>query len=336
MIQPLVFFQMANDSGPLRHCLSGNEKKRKVEELRKVVRRCRLCPRECGVLRLDGHVGPCGAAANATVAHFGPHFGEEPAFTCEKGAGNIFFEGCNLQCVFCQNHQISHPGSHRTTVHNREKLVMAHLELERMGCQNIQWVTASHVLHDALEALFEADELGFGLPLVYNSSGYEKVDTLKALKGVVDVYLPDFKFGPDAVKAKPAVARNYFDVAAAALEEMVRQVGHLELDETGAALRGVVVRHLVLPGDLADTSGVLQFLADRFGPAIWISLMSQYNPRSPDLPPPLNRPLTRTEYERAVETLERLGFSLGWVQSIESRDSFNPDFDLDDPFERAC
>jgi len=345
-----------------RFYLSKHERRRKLESLWGLIQPCRLCPHECGARRVDGEVGLCGAGRVALVGHYGPHLGEEPPIVGEVGAGNIFFMGCNLQCVFCQNHQISHVGRHRRTEKGfgGEELARAHLELQSQGCMNIAWVTAAHVLPQAVEGLLEADGLGLELPLVYNSSGYERVETLELLDGIVDVYVPDLKYGPEAKAEALCNARDYYWVATEGLHEMVRQVGHLELDETGFAVRGVLVRHLVLPEDLADTRGVLSFLAEEFGSEIWISLMSQYNPpahamidppwaQTPDQVRPVvrredmfnkgiaNLPLDRTlrvdEYGQAVGELERLGLSLGWVQSLQSPSLLNPDFTKEAPFD---
>lgn len=359
---------------PRRFYLSRHERRRKLESLWGLIQPCRLCPHNCGARRLDGEVGLCGVGRGAPVGYYGPHLGEEPPIVGKAGAGNIFFAGCNLQCVFCQNHQISHVS--RSTRKERdfradskiilesalsgEKLARAHLELQGKGCMNIAWVTAAHVLPQAVDALFDADGLGLELPLVYNSGGYERVETLELLDGIVDVYVPDLKYGPDAKAGALCNARDYFGVATDGLREMVRQVGHLELDETGFAVRGVLVRHLVLPGDLADTRGVLSFLAEVFGSEIWISLMSQYNPpahvmidprreQSQDDEGPImqsednyskgiaNLPLDRLlkfeEYDQAVSEMERLGLCLGWVQSHQSSSLLNPDFTKEAPFD---
>jgi len=285
-------------------------------------------------------VGFCGVGWGVELAHWGPHFGEEPALSGERGAGNLFFVGCNLGCPYCQNHQISHRGSWDDSGKDSQKrLVAAHLEVQESGCQNVGWVTASHGVPQAVEALFYADAEGFRLPLVFNTSGYEAPETLALLEGIVDVYVPDLKYGPEADFERVGAPENYFRIASEALEAMWAQVGPLELDETGAALGGVLVRHLVLPGGLADTDGVLGFLSESFGAKGWLSLMSQYAPPrdlSSSLPSPLNRPLRKEEYDRAVGVLGRSALCLGWVQGPEAMGIYTPDFHRQNPFEGPC
>mgnify|MGYP006292209993 CR=1 FL=1 len=300
--------------------------------------------------RDDGEVGWCGVGGGAELAYWGPHFGEEPALTGEGGVGNLFFVGCNLGCPYCQNHQISHrsrwgsgrgPKDAKAVEDSKvlegpnKSLVSAHLAVEEQGCQNVGWVTPTHVVPQAVEALFQADAQGFRLPLVYNTSGYETTETLRLLEGIVDIYVPDLKYGPEADLRRVRAPEDYFQRASEALKTMWAQVGPLKMDETGAALEGVLVRHLVLPGGVADTGGVLVYLSQTFGHKAWLSLMSQYAPPrdlSPELPPPLHRPLTKEEYESAVEALDRSAVRLGWVQGLDAKGVFNPDFFEKDPF----
>ena len=294
---------------------------------------CELCPRRCGALRLSGEPGLCGASAGAPTAYFGPHTGEEPPLSGTRGAGNVFFAGCSVECVFCQNHQISRSGAVVSVGQKAaEELAGVFLELEEKGCHNINWVTPGHVLPIAVEALFLADRRGLKLPVVYNTSGYERVETLRLLDGIVDIYLPDHKYGNAAPLGRLCSVSDYPAVARRALEEMWRQVGPLETGPDGLARSGVVVRHLVLPGDLTDTRDALAFVARRLGPEVSVSLMAQYTPAIQGLSPPLDRPLTRKEYQTAVGHLERLGLPEGWVQELDASRCYTPDFTRDEPF----
>ncbi len=248
--------------------------------------------------------------------------------------GNVFFVGCSLRCPFCQNHQISRPKpTDSWPILSVSDLAHAYLKLQGLGCHFLGWVTPAQHLPAAVEALFLADEQGFHLPVVYNTSGYERVEVLRLLDGIVDVYLPDFKYGPGARFSLGRAPKDYVDVARAALQEMWRQVGDLVLDGRGLARRGVCVRHLVLPGEVADTAGVLRILRQDSGDSFSMSLLGQYLPVGRGLPAPLDRRLTPAEYREAVWLLEAARPTHGWIQDLDAAEVFVPDFTSEDPFD---
>lgn len=273
---------------------------------------CRVCPRACGVNRLRDQTGVCGIGRQARVASFFPHHGEEDCLRGWRGSGTIFLGGCNLRCVFCQNHDISHVPAGRVVT--AEQLAGIMLELQAAGCHNLNWVTPSHVVPQLLEALARAADQGLRLPVVYNTSAYDAVETLRWLEGVVDIYLPDFKFWDPAVARRLARAPDYPRVARAALREMHRQVGDLVCDASGLARRGVLVRHLVLPGGLAGTPSVAAWLTREISPATYINVMAQYHPdgavrAAPGRFPELSRPLEPHEYAQALAEVRAAGLS---------------------------
>jgi putative pyruvate formate lyase activating enzyme len=238
--------------------------------------RCDICPRKCLADRAHGERGVCGSGSRARVASFGPHFGEEAPISGFRGSGTIFFSGCNLRCAFCQNYDISHFEEGRE-VEARE-LADLFLSLQRVGCHNVNLVTPTHVTPQILEALALAGERGLSLPVVYNCGGYELVETLRELDGAVDIYMPDMKFLDPGPAEKYCGAPDYPDVARAALKEMARQVGPLVLDGRGIAIRGLLVRHLVMPGDASTTRKVIDFVAEEIGTDTYLNLMDQYRP----------------------------------------------------------
>lgn len=271
---------------------------------------CRVCPRACGVNRLRDQTGVCRIGRRARVASFFPHHGEEDCLRGWGGSGTIFLGGCNLRCVFCQNHDISHVPAGRAVT--AEQLAAIMLELQAAGCHNLNWVTPSHVVPQLLEALALAAERGLRLPIVYNTSSYDALETLRWLDGVVDIYLPDFKFWDPAVARRLAHAPDYPAVARAALREMHRQVGDLVCDASGLARRGVLVRHLVLPGGLAGTRAVAEWLARELSPDTYVNLMAQYHPDGPVRAAPaqfpeLSRPLEPGEFATALAEARAAG-----------------------------
>jgi len=274
---------------------------------------CRGCPRRCGVDRLHGGLGRCRMGRHACVASHFAHHGEEACLRGCNGSGTIFLSGCNLRCVFCQNYDISHACEGRPVPASRLAKMM--LELQAEGCHNINWVTPSHVVPQLLEALALAAGQGLRLPVVYNSSGYDSLDTLRRLDGVVDLYMPDFKFWVPAVAARLAHAPDYPAVAREAVREMHRQVGDLVLDAQGVARRGLLLRHLVMPNGLAGTRPLAQWLAREISPHTYVNVMAQYHPDGDLLRPAsaerfrdLARPITSAEYRDAVK--ETLGAGL--------------------------
>ncbi len=240
------------------------------------MRACTLCPRECRVDRLAGQTGICKTGANAWVSSYSPHFGEEAPLVGSNGSGTIFFTHCNLMCTFCQNYDISHQESGQEVTDVQLAAMMN--ELQEMGCHNINFVTPSHVIPQILEALVLAVEDGLRVPLVYNSGGYDSIETLKLVEDVFDIYMPDFKFWDSQIAEQTCNAADYPAVARRAMREMHRQVGDLLIDDNGIARCGLLVRHLILPRGLAGTRDIMRFIANEISPDTYVNLMSQYRP----------------------------------------------------------
>ncbi len=308
---------------------------RRAEALWARLARCDICPRGCGVDRLNGETGFCGIGARAVVAAACDHHGEEPAISGSRGSGTIFFAGCNLRCVYCQNHQISQDWQPLPET-DTDALARHLLTLQERGCHNINLVTPSHVVPQIVAAVLLAVPLGLNLPLVYNSSGYDGLETLRALDGIIDVYLPDLRYASGDAAAKYSDASDYPAVARAAIREMYRQVGNLEVDDAGVARRGVIVRHLILPGGLSGSEATLRFLAEEISPQITLSVMSQYGPQHRAAAyPEIARQLEYGEYSAVVQLLERFGLENGWLQEMAAADHYLPDFAAGEhPFER--
>jgi putative pyruvate formate lyase activating enzyme len=274
---------------------------------------CTLCPRHCKVNRKAGRLGACGVDARPKVAAVNIHPWEEPPISGTRGSGTIFFSGCTLKCVFCQNYPVSQLGVGRQL--SVEELAEKMLTLQRKGAHNINLVTATHQMAAVVEAMRLAIPCGFRLPLVYNTSGYERVEVLLLLEGIVDIYLPDIKYADPEVAQRCSSRVDYVECNRLALLEMWRQVGPLKLDAEGIAYRGMLIRHLVLPEELSGTQDNLAFLVEQIGPEIWISLMHQYFPAHEAVhTPPLNRKVTRQEYERAFRMVTDFGLENGFVQ----------------------
>ena len=305
---------------------------RRAEEARRLTSPCRLCPRKCGSDRAAGALGFCRTGTLARVSHAGPHFGEEPPLRGEGGAGTVFFSGCNMACVFCQNHQISQGDAGREMT-SRE-LARVFLDLQSQGCHNLDLVSPTHVAAQVLEALGLAAAEGLRLPVVYNSGGYDAVETLRLFAGVVDIYLPDAKYGDNGTALRLSKAPGYVEANQAALREMFRQVGLLRMARKGHTEKGLIVRHLVLPNGLAGTESVLRFIADELSPGVTVSLMSQYSPcHLAGADPAINRPLTAGEYEAALDAFDRAGLESGFIQEFHSQQTGLPDFDKQQPFQ---
>ena len=280
----------------------------RVAAARDMLESCRVCPRECGVDRTAGQTGHCRTGARAWVSSFNAHFGEEDPLVGRNGSGTIFFTHCNLLCLFCQNYDISHLGDGQEV--GPEVLAGLMIELARAGCHNINFVTPTHVAPQILEALPLAVRAGLRLPLVYNSGGYDSVETLELLEGVFDIYMPDFKFWDEAAGRKYCQVPDYRARAVAAIREMHRQVGDLAMDEDGLAVRGLLVRHLVMPGGLAGTREIARFLAREISPQTYINVMGQYHPcgRAGEYPE-LARPLNPAELGEAKAAAREEGLS---------------------------
>ncbi|MEJ5299593.1 MAG: radical SAM protein [Thermodesulforhabdaceae bacterium] len=284
--------------------------------------KCTLCPRMCKVNRLKNEQGRCLIGRYAVVASYGPHFGEESPLVGQKGSGTIFFAGCNLGCIFCQNYDISHTND--GYVVSAPQLADIMIELQRMGCHNINFVTPSHVIPQILESLPYAVEKGLEVPLVYNSSGYDRVSALKLLDGIVDIYMPDFKFWDPSLSKRWCDAEDYPERARLALKEMHRQVGDLII-ENGIAKRGLLVRHLVMPGCLDDSREIIRFVAQEISPDTYINIMNQYRPMGEvlerrerdEIDMRLLRMLKHEEYLKALQIAQEFGLS-----RIDDRRSF--------------
>lgn len=294
---------------------------------------CRCCPRQCGSDRLAGQLGFCRIGGQALVSYAGLHHGEEPPISGSRGSGTIFFAGCNLRCVFCQNHQISQDFDPATvTSMTTDDLAATMLRLEADGAHNINFVSPSHMVWPMAEAILTARNLGLTLPIVYNSNGYDSLEALRQIRGLVDIYLPDLKYLDKAMGVEYSKVDDYAEVIGPVLAEMLAQVGHLELDGAGVAKRGLLVRHLVLPGGLENSRRCLQLLA-AMGPEISISLMSQYSPQHKALGyPALNRPLTVAEYDEITDYALGLGLENVFVQELTSQEHYLPDFSREQPF----
>jgi len=274
-----------------------------------IYKSCRLCPRQCGVNRLKGEKGVCGATSRVKVASAHPHFGEERPLVGRWGSGTIFFSHCNLLCCFCQNWEIAHRGD--GSYMSDEMLGRLMVQLQEMRCHNINLVTPTHVVPNIVQALRTAIRLGLRIPLVYNCGGYEPVEIIKLLDGIVDIYMPDFKYMDGAMAAKySSGASDYPERAAAAIEEMHRQVGELVVDENGIALRGLIIRHLVLPNNIAGTDKFVRWVAEKLSKSTYVNIMAQYRPEHKAFQyPELSRRITWTEYQQALRWAREAGLT---------------------------
>ncbi len=278
----------------------------KVNAAVKMLKSCTLCPRECKINRLDGEHGVCQTGARAKVSSYNAHFGEEAPLVGQHGSGTIFFTHCNLMCNFCQNYDISHEGFGEEIDDKRLSAIM--LALQTAGCHNINFVTPSHVVPQILSATLLAVKAGLRIPLVYNSSGYDSLTTLQLLEGVIDIYMPDFKFWDPQVAKITCDAEDYPEIARVSLAEMHRQVGDLNIDESGVAHRGLLVRHLVLPDGLAGTPNIMHYIARHISTNSYVNVMAQYRPcgRASEVKA-LSRSISDQEYQAAVRCAKEAG-----------------------------
>lgn len=289
---------------------------------------CTLCPRQCHANRAAGQVGFCGQTAEITAARAALHFWEEPCISGSHGSGAVFFSGCSLQCVFCQNHNIAVGKSGK--IITSERLSEIFLELQEKGASNINLVTAGHFIPQVCLALERSKASGLSIPVVYNTGSYEEVSSLRLLEGLVDIYLPDLKYFSSELSAKYSHAPDYFFRASAAISEMLRQVGEPVFDDTsGLMKRGVIVRHLVLPGQTRDSKKILRYLHEAYGNDIYVSIMNQFTPlvQVAEIPE-LNRCVTVEEYERILDFADKIGIEQGFQQEGRTAsESFIPEFD---------
>lgn len=290
---------------------------------------CLLCPRKCGINRSTGQTGVCGVSSEIKVARAALHYWEEPCISGKRGSGAVFFSGCSLHCVFCQNREISDGKAGK--VISKERLSDIFMELADKGANNINLVTPGQYIPDIVWAVNDAKSRGMKLPIIYNTSGYENVTELKLLEGIVDVYLPDFKYMDSTLSARYSRAKDYPSVAKQALSEMVRQQPDVVIDDaTGLIQKGVIVRQLLLPGHVNDAKAVLKYLYDTYHDHIYISMMSQFTPIALKDYPEINRTVTRREYERLVDYALEIGITNAFIQEGDvAKNSFIPAFDCE-------
>ncbi len=305
------------------------ELEKRAERLWARLASCDICPRECRVNRLNGELGFCHSGYQPIVASFCDHHGEEPVLSGSRGSGTIFLGNCNLRCLYCQNHQISQDWqrqkSNETDCHTLAKH-MLYLQ-DELGCHNINFVSPSHFVPQLVRAVLEAVPMGLKIPLVYNTNSYDSIRTLKELDGIIDIYLPDLKYASDTWANRLSEAPDYVKNARNAIKEMYRQVGELIVDGSGVAKRGLIVRHLILPNDLAGSRESLTWLAKEVSPKVTVSLMSQYHPthRAHQFPL-LSRHISLSEYEEALKVMEETGLEASWAQKMGAQKIYLPDF----------
>lgn len=296
--------------------------------------KCNICPRLCIANRNSVKTGYCNTNLNFSISTICRHLGEEPFISGSSGICNIFFTGCNLRCIYCQNHQISRAKSTPNFEMSFHQVIAQILELLESGCHSVGFVSPSHVIPQVKAIICHLKKIGAKTTFVYNTNSYDKLSTIKELDGLIDVYLPDFKYMDSKIAKDFSDAANYPEIASAAIKEMYRQVGSgIEIDNDDYAKRGLIIRHLVLPGNVENSLSVLRYIAKDISNEIHISLMSQYHPIPEVMNHPLlSRELRFEEYKIVTQELEELGFENGWVQELESSKHFLPDFENENPF----
>jgi putative pyruvate formate lyase activating enzyme len=303
---------------------------------RLILENCSLCPRECRINRFEGGTGYCGTGAGLNVASVCIHRGEEPVIGGSDGICNIFFTGCNLHCLYCQNHEISNCRSEylnqETTLNEITDQI---IKILSQGVKSVGFVSPSHVVPMVKAIIKALNSRGFKPITVYNTNGYDKKETIRSLEGLIDVYLPDYKYVSGNLAGEYSGASDYPEIALKAIKEMYYQKGStLRIDDTGQADNGLLIRHLVLPGHAEESKKVLHSIAEELSPGVNLSLMSQYHPTyEVRNHPVLNRSLYKSEYDSVVETMKTLGFRNGWVQAMDSNENYRPDFSKENPFE---
>lgn len=276
------------------------ERKERSDKLNEMLKECRLCPNECLADRVNGETGDCHSIDEVMISSYGPHFGEEPPLTGNFGSGTIFFTNCNLSCQFCQNYDISQLGRGESVT--IKDLAQIMISLQNRGCHNINLVTPTHFTPQIVDSLILAIDKGLQIPLVYNCGGYESVETLKLLEGIIDIYMPDIKYSSNETAEKYSLIKNYWDVVRIAVKEMHRQVGNLKISKRGIAQRGLLARHLILPNDIAGSKKVLDFLAEEISKDTYLNLMDQYYPSyRANQYEELNRRISKEEYCEIID-----------------------------------
>ena len=296
--------------------------------LKELLHDCNICPRSCHVNRIENEPGFCRSGQLASVSSYCDHHGEEPALSGTRGSGTIFFNHCNLRCKYCQNHQISQGTENRSQTLSSSELaaIMLHLQND-LRCHNINLVSPSHYAPQILEALCHAIPAGLYIPLIYNTNGYDSLDTLKMLDGVIDIYLPDIKYSSNLYGVRFSNCGNYVEFSRKAIKEMYRQAGNLVLDESGIAQSGLIVRHLILPNDVAGSDDSLRWLANDISRDVTVSIMAQYYPcHLAPIDHLISRKISLEEYSRVAETVNELGLENGWFQEMDSPEFYLPDF----------
>lgn len=308
--------------------LQNGELKMRAEKAYANLSSCTSCPRDCKVDRINDEYGICTSGHLPIVSSYTPHFGEEPVLSGTKGAGNIFFGNCNLKCIYCQNFEISqNPKIERSHQVSHEGLADIMIELQNKECHNIGLVSPTHFSATILKSIYLAAKKGLHLPIIYNTNGYDSVEMLKLYDGVIDIYLPDFKYGNSEYAKTYSLVDNYFEKTKEAIKEMYRQVGDELVYDGDVVVRGLIIRHLILPNDLSDSEKVFKFIAEELSPKVHISLMSQYYPTNKAYKDILiDRVVRSSEYERAILLMEKYGLHNGWVQEMESAHNYKPHF----------
>lgn len=301
---------------------------RRAETAQRILESCTACPRECRINRNANEYGFCQSGALPIVSSYTAHYGEEPVLSGNKGAGNIFYGNCNLRCIFCQNYEISQNwNEERKHEVSLERLAAIMIELQERNCHNIGLVSPTHFTPQILKSINIAVEKGLHLPIIYNSNGYDSTEMLKLYDGVIDIYLPDFKYGNNEYAKLYSNAEDYFDHTKRAIAEMFRQVGDELIYNGNVVVRGLIIRHLVLPNGLAESEKVFQFISEELSPNVHISLMSQYYPVNKSYKEILlSRTLRASEYEKTLELMDKYGLHNGWIQEMESHNNYRPSF----------
>lgn len=330
--------------------LNNGELRKPAKKAFDILKSCNCCPHDCRVDRINGELGICASGHLPIVSSYTPHFGEEPVLSGTRGAGNIFFGNCNLKCVYCQNYEISQNyKTEKNKTVSFERLADIMIELQEKGCHNIGLVSPTHFSAQILQSIDVAAKKGLTLPIIYNTNGYDSVEMLKLYNGIADIYLPDLKYGDDEFAKSYSKIDNYFEKSKLAVKEMFRQVGDELMYETipnlphasglasegkekhsNIVVRGLIIRHLVLPNDLAESEKVFQFIAEELSPNVHISLMSQYNPMhkaNKDIL--ISRKIRESEYERVLDLMDKYGLKNGWIQEMDSHENYLPEFNKD-------